>query len=191
MPGVVVHTFNPSTWEVEAGGFLSSRKFEPSLQSEFQDSQGYTEKPCLKKPKKTSSCSRQPFFWSIHPFVLNIIYFIQSTWNLNLPVPLRSRLSSKLYLYFYFRMCLYSGYTGESGVQGVQGQPWLHSQLRDSLAGVRLSQHKTKQNKTKKTQPTKENKQCYLTVEILKWGFDPCYHLYEILNNVIKQEPYR
>jgi hypothetical protein len=24
-PGVVVHTFNPSTWEAEAGGFLSSR----------------------------------------------------------------------------------------------------------------------------------------------------------------------
>jgi hypothetical protein len=33
------NTFNPSTWEAEAGG----------LQSEFQDSQGYTEKPCLKK----------------------------------------------------------------------------------------------------------------------------------------------
>jgi hypothetical protein len=25
---------------------------QPSLQSEFQDSQGYTEKPCLEKPKK-------------------------------------------------------------------------------------------------------------------------------------------
>jgi major histocompatibility complex class I len=24
-PGVVVPTFNPSTWEAEAGGFLSSR----------------------------------------------------------------------------------------------------------------------------------------------------------------------
>jgi hypothetical protein len=24
-PGMVVHTFNPSTWEAEAGGFLSSR----------------------------------------------------------------------------------------------------------------------------------------------------------------------
>jgi hypothetical protein len=38
----MVHAFNPSTWEAEAGGFLSS--------SEFQDSQGYTEKPCLEKP---------------------------------------------------------------------------------------------------------------------------------------------
>jgi hypothetical protein len=25
---------------------------QPGLQSEFQDSQGYTEKPCLEKPKK-------------------------------------------------------------------------------------------------------------------------------------------
>jgi hypothetical protein len=24
-PGVVAHAFNPSTWETEAGGFLSSR----------------------------------------------------------------------------------------------------------------------------------------------------------------------
>jgi major histocompatibility complex class I len=25
VPGVVAHTFDPSTWEAEAGGFLSSR----------------------------------------------------------------------------------------------------------------------------------------------------------------------
>jgi hypothetical protein len=47
---VVVHAFDPSTWEAEADRFLSSR--QPGLQSEFQDSQGYTEKPCLKKKKK-------------------------------------------------------------------------------------------------------------------------------------------
>jgi hypothetical protein len=47
---VVAHVFNPSTWEAESGGFLSSRP--PGLQSEFQDSQGYTDKPCLKKTKK-------------------------------------------------------------------------------------------------------------------------------------------
>jgi hypothetical protein len=46
---VVVHAFDPSTWEAEAGGFLSL--IQPGLQSEFQDSQGYTEKPCLEKPK--------------------------------------------------------------------------------------------------------------------------------------------
>jgi hypothetical protein len=47
---MVVHAFNPSTREAEAGGFLS--RGQSGLQSEFQDSQGYTEKPCLKKPKK-------------------------------------------------------------------------------------------------------------------------------------------
>jgi hypothetical protein len=50
LPGVVVHAINPSTREAEAGGFLSSRP--ACLQSEFQDSQGYTEKPCFEKPKK-------------------------------------------------------------------------------------------------------------------------------------------
>jgi major histocompatibility complex class I len=25
LPGMVAHAFNPSTWEAEAGGFLSSR----------------------------------------------------------------------------------------------------------------------------------------------------------------------
>jgi hypothetical protein len=50
---VVVHAFNPSTWEAEAGGFLSSRPaWTTDLQSEFQDSQGYTKKPCLKKQKQ-------------------------------------------------------------------------------------------------------------------------------------------
>jgi hypothetical protein len=48
MPGVGAHAFNPSTWEAEAGGFLSSVQGQPGLQSEFQDSQNYTEKPCLK-----------------------------------------------------------------------------------------------------------------------------------------------
>jgi hypothetical protein len=48
-----VNTFNPSTQEAEAGGFLSSR---PAwLQSEFQDRQGYTEKPCLEKQKQTNT----------------------------------------------------------------------------------------------------------------------------------------
>jgi hypothetical protein len=44
--GVVAQAFNPSTWEAEAGGFLSSRPGW-SIQSEFQDIQGYTEKPYL------------------------------------------------------------------------------------------------------------------------------------------------
>jgi hypothetical protein len=45
---VVAHAFNPSTWEAETVRFLSSR--QPGLQSEFQDSQGYTE---------TAMCSLQ------------------------------------------------------------------------------------------------------------------------------------
>jgi hypothetical protein len=50
LPGVLVHTFNPSTWEAETGEFLSL--CQPGLQSEIQDSWGYTEKPCLTKKKK-------------------------------------------------------------------------------------------------------------------------------------------
>jgi hypothetical protein len=44
------HALNPSTREAEAGGFLSSRP--AGLQSEFQDSQGYTEKLSQKKTNK-------------------------------------------------------------------------------------------------------------------------------------------
>jgi hypothetical protein len=51
-PGMVAHPFNPSTREAEAeaGGFLSSRPAWST--SEFQDSQGYSEKPCFGKNKK-------------------------------------------------------------------------------------------------------------------------------------------
>jgi hypothetical protein len=48
----VAHAFDPSTWEAEAGRFLSSR---PAWSTEFQDSQGYTEKPCLEKKNKTAT----------------------------------------------------------------------------------------------------------------------------------------
>jgi hypothetical protein len=36
---------------------------QPGLQSEFQDSQGYTEKPCLKKQKKTKKWGG----WDLNP----------------------------------------------------------------------------------------------------------------------------
>ena len=48
---MVTHAFNPSTWEAEASGSLWDQG-QPGLQSEFQDSQGYTEKLCLRKKKK-------------------------------------------------------------------------------------------------------------------------------------------
>jgi hypothetical protein len=55
--GVVVHAFDPSTREAEAGGFLSSRlAWKPGLQSEFQDNQGNTEKPYLEKTTKKGVC---------------------------------------------------------------------------------------------------------------------------------------
>jgi hypothetical protein len=41
--GMVAHAFNPSTWEAEA--------IQCVIQSEFQDSQDYTKKPCLEKQK--------------------------------------------------------------------------------------------------------------------------------------------
>jgi hypothetical protein len=50
---MVAHAFNPSTREAEAGGFLSSS--QPGLQSEFQDSQSYTEKTRLEKQNKTKN----------------------------------------------------------------------------------------------------------------------------------------
>jgi hypothetical protein len=44
---VVAHAFNPSPWEAEAVDFLV--RDQDGLHSEFQESQGYTEKPCLEK----------------------------------------------------------------------------------------------------------------------------------------------
>jgi hypothetical protein len=50
---VVAHAFNPSTWEAEGGDFWV--RGQPGLQSEFQDSQDYTEKPCLKNKNKNKN----------------------------------------------------------------------------------------------------------------------------------------
>ena len=45
-----VYSFNPSTQEAEAGRSLQIPGLA-GLQTEFQDSQGYTEKPCPEKKK--------------------------------------------------------------------------------------------------------------------------------------------
>jgi hypothetical protein len=53
---MVEHTINPSTREAEAGRFLGSR---PTWSTEFQDNQGYSEKPCLEKTKKQTTKKTQ------------------------------------------------------------------------------------------------------------------------------------
>ena len=70
-------TFIPSTWSVGKRQTDLWVQGQSSLQSEFQDSQGYTEKPCLEKPKpgwrggsvvKSTDCSSSgPEFNSQHP----------------------------------------------------------------------------------------------------------------------------
>jgi hypothetical protein len=67
---VVVHTFIPSTLEAEAGGFLV--RGQPGLQSEFQDSQGYIEKPCLEKQKQ------KKYLWACGP--LSVDASVSTSW---------------------------------------------------------------------------------------------------------------
>lgn len=50
---MVAHTFNLSTQEAEVDRSLNSRPARST--GEFQDTLGYTEKPCLKKQKKTKA----------------------------------------------------------------------------------------------------------------------------------------
>jgi hypothetical protein len=55
-PGMVVHTFNPSTWEAEAGEFLSSR---PAWSTEWAPGQPGLHRQTLSrktKKKKKSFC---------------------------------------------------------------------------------------------------------------------------------------
>jgi hypothetical protein len=51
---VVVHALNPITQEREAGKKISEFLSQPCLQSEFQLSQGFPEKPCLKNKTTTT-----------------------------------------------------------------------------------------------------------------------------------------
>ena len=48
-PKMMVHPFNPSKKQRQADFWVRG---QPGLQSEFQDSQGYAEKPCFEKTKK-------------------------------------------------------------------------------------------------------------------------------------------
>ena len=51
-------SYTSKCWEAEAGVFLSSG--QPGLQSEFLDSQGYTEIPYLEKPKPKPKPKTKP-----------------------------------------------------------------------------------------------------------------------------------
>ena len=58
----MVHAFNLSTREVEAGRSLRVQG-QPDIQSEFQDSLGHIEKRCLKKRKiRKSEASDEPAY---------------------------------------------------------------------------------------------------------------------------------
>ena len=56
---------------------------QPGLQSEFQDSQGYTEKPCLKKKKKKKKNPREPLIYFQH----NDIDHVSSGCGLSTHIP--------------------------------------------------------------------------------------------------------
>jgi hypothetical protein len=59
---MVAHTFNPSTPEAEAGGSLRMWG-QPGLQNEFQDSQGWAEKPHLKKQNTKQTIQQTKMVW--------------------------------------------------------------------------------------------------------------------------------
>jgi hypothetical protein len=84
---VVAHdAFDLSTWEAEAGGFLSSRRAWSRV--EFKESHGYTEKPCLKKPKpleanvesthKKNLDPQQPEAEGSQEFKSSLVYILSS-----------------------------------------------------------------------------------------------------------------
>ena len=59
LPGLVAHTFNPSTWKAEAGEFLSLR---PAWSTEWVPGQpGLYRETLSKKKKKTWSRNSKPF----------------------------------------------------------------------------------------------------------------------------------
>jgi hypothetical protein len=79
---VVAYAFNPSTWEAEAGGFLSSRPAwstkrapgQPELYRETLSQK--TKKPKTKNQKKKSGSSHfKPFFFFFPFFSIFLFFF--------------------------------------------------------------------------------------------------------------------
>jgi hypothetical protein len=56
-PGVVAHAFNPSTWEAEAGGFLSSR---PAWSTEGVPAQPELHRETLSQKKQKQKQTKKP-----------------------------------------------------------------------------------------------------------------------------------
>ena len=51
----MAYVFKPSTWEAEAGKISEFDRGQSGAQSDFQDSQGCTEKPCLVNQSKPNT----------------------------------------------------------------------------------------------------------------------------------------
>jgi hypothetical protein len=76
--GVVVHAFNPSTWEAEAGGFLSLR---PAWFTKWVPGQPglYRENPVSKNQKKRKKKKSWPIPWFYNTWHQNSITMIYRT----------------------------------------------------------------------------------------------------------------
>ena len=64
----MAHAFTPSTQKAERQADLRVRG-QPGLQSKFQESQGYIEKPSLEKPNQTTNKQTKILFEKAPEFV--------------------------------------------------------------------------------------------------------------------------
>jgi hypothetical protein len=81
---------------------------QPGLQSELQDSQGYTEKPCLKTPptpqkRKKATCSSVLEIWFFVYTNLSSIYLVVCSSH---PALTYSSVCLSIYLSIYLSICL-------------------------------------------------------------------------------------
>ena len=80
---------------------------QPSLQSEFQDSQGYTEKPCLEKQKQTTKnqtkIKKQQQQKNSHPLKADSYSIIPSSVHRHLAA---SNCFLKVFIYFIYMSAL-------------------------------------------------------------------------------------
>jgi hypothetical protein len=73
-PAVVAHTFNPSTWEAEAGGFLSSR---PAWFTEWVPGQPGLHRETLSRKKKKINKKKPKTKQKIKESILNGAYSVR------------------------------------------------------------------------------------------------------------------